>query len=196
MMKDCKILLSSFGGLQYGADLQWNTPLLVGAAYLKEQMTGDGTAYWVHNAGPLIYREPTGWLPCQETATKSQTQQFDGQYAVGNLKLDSEFRRLLCFEAVRTGEPLLPLYDYLEAGYESRRHRHKSARPSPLRQGCDGAHRSDEVLARESRGPFHGRLGWEQVPAAFHTPGNPQGIKPKTHLLLIRTGWHFRETSS
>ena len=28
-------------------------------------------------------------------------------------------------------------------------------------------------------------------PSGFYTADNPQGLKPKTNLLLIRTGWNF-----
>jgi hypothetical protein len=28
-------------------------------------------------------------------------------------------------------------------------------------------------------------------PSGFYTQDNPQGLKPRTNLLLIRTGWNF-----
>ena len=30
-----------------------------------------------------------------------------------------------------------------------------------------------------------------QYPAGFYIPDNPQGFKPQTNLLIIRTGWNF-----
>ena len=31
----------------------------------------------------------------------------------------------------------------------------------------------------------------QMYPAGFYTTDNPQGLKPKTNFLMIRTGWNF-----
>src|SRR5258708_33447741 len=79
----------SFGGLQYGADLRWTTPvkgLLVGASRLDQDTTGKGTASDPFN--------PTrGLVPYYESSKADWTNQFYCQYARGKLRIDSEHRR-------------------------------------------------------------------------------------------------------
>ena len=75
-------LTKSYGGLLYGADLRWNTPLkglLVGVSQLDEYITGVGTR---------------GGLPNREE-TKDQpdfTNQFYAEYTWRNLLIDWEYK--------------------------------------------------------------------------------------------------------
>jgi len=86
-LKDVGIDFSSYGGLQYGTDLRWNTPvagLTVGASGMKENITGTGTS--------TIFGPPT---PYAEHSKNDTTDQFYGEYVHGNLRLDTEYRRYL-----------------------------------------------------------------------------------------------------
>jgi hypothetical protein len=79
------IFLSSYGGLQYGGDLRWDTPLnglLVGASRINEDLSGRGTTTLFGPAAPYEEHSNTDW-----------TNQFYGRYSVGKLQIDSEWRR-------------------------------------------------------------------------------------------------------
>ncbi|MFZ1009297.1 MAG: hypothetical protein WAN65_20820, partial [Candidatus Sulfotelmatobacter sp.] len=84
-------IFSSFGGLQYGGDLRWNTPvkgLLIGASRLDQDTTGKGTsANLLDRAGSR--------LPYSEWSKADWTNQFYGQFIHGKLRLESEYRRYL-----------------------------------------------------------------------------------------------------
>src|SRR5579863_10199666 len=82
--------ISSFGGLQYGADLRWRSPLkglMVGASRLSEDVTGKGKFV---NLNPGI---PIG--PYSEISKSDGINQFYSQYRLGKLRIDSEYRRFL-----------------------------------------------------------------------------------------------------
>jgi len=80
--------LSSMGGAQYGADLRWATPLkglLIGASRLNQHIDFKGSM-----VNPA---DPTGpLLPFASFSKPEWTNQFYGEYAVGRLRLDSEYR--------------------------------------------------------------------------------------------------------
>ena len=81
----------SYGGLQYGADLRWNTPLkglLLGASRMNEDITGRATAKNPSSIGPPFFPEI-------DHSKADWTNQFYGSYAVGKLRIDSEYRRFL-----------------------------------------------------------------------------------------------------
>jgi hypothetical protein len=81
----------SYGGLQYGADLRWNAPvkgLLIGASRMNEDVTLKGTFINPINPGP-------GFVPYSAVSKADWTNQFYGEYTVGKLRIDSEYRRFL-----------------------------------------------------------------------------------------------------
>jgi hypothetical protein len=81
--------IESFGGLQYGADLRWNTPLkglLIGASRMNEDITGKGSAIDPFNPG-------AGLVPYSESSKADWTNQFYGEYTAGRFRIDSEYRR-------------------------------------------------------------------------------------------------------
>ncbi len=83
--------LDSHAGLQYGGDLRWNTPLkglLIGASRMNEDITGKGTSINPLNPG-------AGLVPYSEVSKADWTNQFYGEYTVGKLRIDSEYRRFL-----------------------------------------------------------------------------------------------------
>jgi len=87
------INFNTYGGLQHGEDLRWNTPLkglLVGASRMDENITGTGKykplPFFGLGSGVLPYRESS-------TGKGDWTNQIYGEYSVGNLTLDGEVRR-------------------------------------------------------------------------------------------------------
>ena len=83
------VYFKSYGGLQYGADLRWTTPLkglLIGGSRLNENITGKGVAINPSSTSLALF-------PYVESSKADWTNQFYGQYAVGRLKIDSEYRR-------------------------------------------------------------------------------------------------------
>jgi hypothetical protein len=40
-------------------------------------------------------------------------------------------------------------------------------------------------------GHFMDGYGMDLYPSGFYAPDNPGGLKPKTNLLIVRTGWYF-----
>jgi len=82
---------SRYGGLQYGGDLRWNTPLkglLIGASRLNENITGQATANNPSGLGPSSFPET-------DHSKADWTNQFYGEYTVGKLRIDSEYRRFV-----------------------------------------------------------------------------------------------------
>jgi len=85
------IALSNYGGLQYGADLRWNTPvkgLLAGVSHMREDITGTGM-FDPSVTAPV----PKSWESYKEWSNKDQTNQLYTEYTIGNLRLDGEYRR-------------------------------------------------------------------------------------------------------
>jgi hypothetical protein len=81
--------IKSYGGLQYGGDLRWSTPLkgfLIGASRLNEHIAGKGLAINPFAPG-------TGLVPYSESSRADWTNQFYGEYVVGRFRIDSEYRR-------------------------------------------------------------------------------------------------------
>src|SRR5208337_2962833 len=82
---------SSYGGLQYGGDLRWNTPLkglLIGVSRMNEDITAKATARNPGGPGPAFFPEV-------DRSKADWTNQFYGEYTVGKLRIDSEYRRFL-----------------------------------------------------------------------------------------------------
>ncbi len=82
---------SRYGGLQYGGDLRWNTPLkglLAGISRVDEDITAQATARNPTNVGPPFSSE-------SDRSKADWTSQFYGEYSRGKLRLDSEYRRFV-----------------------------------------------------------------------------------------------------
>ena len=86
MLQASGIYMTQYGGLQFGGDFKWNTPvkgLLLGYANMNENITGTGT-----------YNSPYfGKGAYEEHSNKDRTNQLYGEYTIGNLKIDAEYRR-------------------------------------------------------------------------------------------------------
>jgi hypothetical protein len=211
------ISLQDYGGLVVGQDLRWNTPLnglLVGASHMDEFITGTGQVNpSVALGGPNIL------LPYGESSNKDQTNQFYGQYVVGNLSLDSEYRRYWRDQQIFSGAYEIKtdvrswygaaayrLSKRLEIGsYYSRfSNNWVSTVPGQVEapsQSSPDRHLYDKVVSArvdlnshwnvKVEGHFMDGWGGTMYPDGFYPLDNPQGIKPKTNMLIIRTGVNF-----
>jgi hypothetical protein len=232
LLADRGIHMSEYGGLQYGADLKWTTPLkglLLGASHMREEITGKGTAIcasapigcqtWLPLAGAASSTGPGGALlgNYREDSLKDQTNFGYGQYTRGNLKLDAEYRRYWRDQSAWNG--LWEVWAdtrgwYTAASYRISKHlevgsyysrftcAYQRGNLAPSRDTSQpGNHVYDKVVTArvdltrywnvKVEGHFMDGFGGNQSPIGFYTPVNPQGLKPTTNLLLIRTGFAF-----
>jgi hypothetical protein len=211
------VKFDSFGGLDVGQDLRWHTPLkglLAGASHLSTSLTGRGS--WT-SAPP---GQPPVTIPYEEHSNRNWTNQFYGQYSHGNFQLAAEYRRNW-FDQVFLNELAQVTTDargwYTSATYRVSKRLELGAYYSrwmvswavslpgqvqAASQDSPDRHLYDKVIAarvdlsRHWNVKVEGHLmdGYGCVgvyPSGFYTQDNPQGLKPKTNLLLIRTGWNF-----
>ena len=90
---------SRYGGLQYGGDLRWNTPLrglMVGVSRMNEDLTGNATFISPLNPGG-------GFVPYTDASKADWTNQFYGEYTRGKLQIDSEYRRFVHDDVINGG---------------------------------------------------------------------------------------------
>jgi hypothetical protein len=211
------ISMEDYGGLVVGQDLRWKTPLngfLVGASHMDENITATGKLNpSITLGGPNII------VPYGEWSNKDQTNQVYGQYTVGNLRLDSEYRRYWRDQQIFSGQYEITTDVrswYVAAAYRvSKRLEFGtyysrfvdnwiSTVPGQVEspnQSAPDHHLYDKVVtARFDLTKFwnvkvegHFMDGWAgtMYPDGFYPQDNPQGIQPKTNMLLIRTGFNF-----
>lgn len=200
------INISSYGGLQYGGDLRWTTPLkglLAGISRLDEDISVYGTTTI---AGPT--------MPYHDRSRSDWTNQFYGQYTHGKLQIDSEYRRywrdhdILTFGSrVQTdvrgwyAAGAYRVAKRLQLGaYYSR-----YSLFSPPIVGLNAAqsgHLYDKVVSGridlnrfwsvKIEGHFmdgYGVPGY--YPDGFYAVDNPQGLKPNTNALVVKTSFNL-----
>ena len=210
---------NSFGGLQYGGDLRWNTPirgLLVGASRLDQDTTGKGTSVDPLNPG-------RGRIPYFESSKADWTNQFYGQYTVGKLRIDSEYRRYVRDQLIFSGAStnLTDVRGWYIAGayrvakrlelgsYYSRYTitsvlggaMHDAGFPDQTDTSLPQNHIYDKVITAridlnkfwnaKIEGHFMDGYGASQYPDGFYPQVNPQGFKPNTNALVLKTSLNF-----
>lgn len=212
--------IDEYGGLQVGADLRWNTPLhglIVGASRMSADITGKGT--WT--LSPEISQIPAPVVIAYEEHSKRDwTHQFYGEYTYGKLRLAAEYRRYWRDQAIFNDQWEITTDVrgwYASAAYRVSKsfelgtyysrwaiswfHTLSTFVQSPSQDAPD-RHLYDKVvtarfdLNRHWNVKVEGHLmdGYgspSMYPAGFYPQDNPQGLQPKTNLLLIRTGWNF-----
>ncbi|MGA7335689.1 MAG: hypothetical protein WBW91_03105 [Candidatus Sulfotelmatobacter sp.] len=212
-------LFKSFGGLQYGADLRWNTPLkgvLIGASRLDQDTTGKGTGL----ADPL--NPAYGTIPYSEYSKADWTNEFYGEYAHGKLRMYSEYRRYVRDQFIfgGTSENLDDVRGWyvsgayrvckrLEVGsYYSRytitniiEGALAAEFPSQTDTTLPANHIYDKVISGrvdlrrfwnvKVEGHFMNGYGSSTYPDGFYPQVNPQGFKSDTNALVIKTGVIF-----
>jgi hypothetical protein len=208
----------SYGGLQYGADLRWRTPikgLLIGASRMNEDITGKGTSLNPYN--------PTGGvIAYSESARANWTNQFYGEYTVGKLRIDSEYRRYVRDELIFSGTS--ENLDDVRGWYASAAYRvmkqlalgsyysHYTVTsvttgllagfiPDQTDTSLPANHIYDKVITARVdlkrywtvnvEGHFMNGYGNSSYPDGFYPQVNPQGFMPNTNALVVKTGINF-----
>lgn len=210
--------LSSYGGLQYGADLRWSTPvkgLLAGASQMDENITGTGT----YSLAP--FGGPSTELPYSETSKKDQTAQFYGEYTIGNFRFDTEYRRYVRDQEIYNGSGNIETDTrglYVSGAYRLSKRLEVGSYYSRYTLTYNGFlfgaltvvddtsnpnnHIYDKVVTArfdvtnywnvKLEGHFmNGNDGAGMYPDGFYPAVNPNGLKPNTNALVIRTGVNF-----
>ncbi|MGB2604688.1 MAG: hypothetical protein WBC78_13910 [Candidatus Sulfotelmatobacter sp.] len=212
----------SAGGPEYGADLRWETPLkglLAGVSRLITDYSVHGVqANHVDSAGPgLSFDSSTkaGW-----------TNQFYGEYTVGRLRVDAEYRRYYNQSSINITFENVPsqLSTDVRGWYVSGAYRvgkrlqfgsyysrysitailgGPEARLFPNQTDTDlpANHVYDKVITAridlnkfwnvKVEGHFMNGYGLSTYPDGFYPQVNPQGFKPNTNALVIKTSFHF-----
>jgi hypothetical protein len=210
--------IESFGGLQYGADLRWNTPLkglLIGASRMNEDITGKGSAIDPFNPG-------AGLVPYSESSKADWTNQFYGEYTAGRFRIDSEYRRYWRNQELFSGtsESFADVRGwYVSGAYRICKrlqigsyYSHYTISnvvtgalsafyPPATDTGLPTNHDYDKVVTGrvdlnrfwnlKIEGHFMNGYGSGPYPNGFYTQVNPQGFKPQTNALVVRTSFSF-----
>ncbi len=210
--------LSSYGGLQYGGDLRWKTPLkglLIGASRMNEDITGKGGSINPRNPG-------AGFVPYSEVSKADWTNQFYGEYTLGKLRIDLENRRFLHDGIVNRGT--LETITDVRGWYASGAYRvmkrlalgsyYSRYSVTNVSLGPNAAHVPDQtdtslpanhiydkvVTVRvdlkefwdvKVEGHFMNGYGVSPFPEGFYPQVNSQAFKPNTNALVVKTGFHF-----
>ena len=210
--------IKSYGGLQYGVDLRWRTPLrglLVGASRLDEDIAGKGV-------GVSPFNPVAGVQPYYESSKADWENQVYGEYEAGKLRIDAEYRRYWRNQQVFNGtsEDLADVRGwYVSASYRvSKRFQFGSyyshytvtnvtggllstlAIPA-TDTGLPQNHDYDKVVAVrvdlnrcwnvKVEGHFMNGYGDAPYPNGFYPQVNPQGFSTNTNALVVKTGINF-----
>jgi len=212
------IYLKSYGGLQYGADLRWSTPvkgLLIGASRMNEDVTGKGSTRDPFTPGALL-------LPYSEHSKADWTNQFYGEYTLGKLRIDAEYRRYLRDQIIFSGASsnvtdvrgwyvsgAYRVMKRLALGSYYSRYTITSVIGGPLAAlypnqtdtSLPSNHIYDKVVSArvdlkkfwyvKVEGHFMDGYGNSEYPDGFYYQVNPQGFKPNTNALVVKTGSNF-----
>jgi hypothetical protein len=211
-------IFTSFGGLQYGADLRWRTPmkgLLIGASRLNQDTEGKGTSVNQLNRGG-------GRIPYTESSKADWTNQYYGEYRVSKLRIDAEYRRYLRDQLIfgATSENVDDVRGwYISGAYRVAKrfelgsyYSHYSITsitygvlagllPNQTDTSLPANHVYDKVISGrvnlnrfwnvKVEGHFLDGYGRSTYPDGFYPQVNPQGFKPNTDALVVKTGFSF-----
>lgn len=219
LLSEFDTYFKSFGGLQYGGDLRWSTPLrglLVGASRVDEDTKDTGTS-----VNPL--NPAGGTIPYTEHSRSDWMNQYFATYSVRKLRLDSEYRRYVRDE-ILFGASASNLDDVrgwyvagsyrvlkrLEVGSYYSRYDITSVFGGLLAQigipnetdtSQPANHIYDKVVTAridltrfwylKIEGHFMSGYGDSTYPDGFYPQENPQGFKPDTNALVLKTGMYF-----
>jgi hypothetical protein len=216
-----QVYFSSYGGLQYGGDLRWNTPLkglLIGVSRMNEDVTGKAKAINPLNPG-------AGFVPYSAVSKADWADQFYGEYTAGKLRIDSEYRRFVHDEQDQTADiVLVEIYDDVRGWYVSGSYRvtkrlalgyyysrysvtsvaggllapyapHQTDTSLPANHVYDKVISARVDLRRcwnvKVEGHFMNGYEYSSYPNGFYPQVNPQGFKPNTNALVVKTGFNF-----
>jgi hypothetical protein len=184
---------------------------------MREEITGRGTG----TCTPAVPFSCAAWNArtngqYEEHSAKDQTNFGYGEYTIGNLRLDGEYRRYWRDQRVwndsysvmvdTRGWYVSGAYrisKVLELGSYYSRFDVKYTRNNVkfYDNSLPTGHRYDKVVTArvdltrfwsvKVEGHFMDGWGGTMSPNGFYTTDNPSGILPKTNLLLVRTGFSF-----
>jgi hypothetical protein len=218
LASEYQIYFSSSGGLQFGGDLRWKTPLkglLIGASRVNQNFDVKGKAL-----NPL---EPgAGFVPYSAISKGDGITQFYGEYLAGKLRIDSEYRRFVHDQVLNGG--LLATGTDVRAWYIAGAYRvtkrfsfgsyyssytisnvatgpESPYLPSQTDTNLPNSHVYDKVISGrvdlkkflylKIEGHFMDGYGSGIFPNGFYPQVNPQGFAPNTNALVIKTGVNF-----
>jgi hypothetical protein len=192
---------NNMGGLQYGGDLRWATPLkglLVGVSRLNEDLTAK---YGAGTPGETTLKSTSNW-----------TNQFYGQYTWKKLVLDSEYRHYY-LDATINGGPTFQTDVrgwYFAGSYRIAKRLQLGSYyshyvvnvPDNFLIPVGTGHVYDKVVSArvdlnrffnvKVEGHFMDGTGLpDDYPNGFYSVDNPQGLKPTTNALVVKTSFKF-----
>ena len=208
---------TSFGGLQFGGDLRWKTPLKglqLGTSRLDQETSGDGRGINPITGVPLTY---------SEHSKADWTNQFYGEYAAGKLRLDSEYRRYYRNQAIFSGTSAnltdvrgwyfagcYRILKRLEVGSYYSHYAITSVNggalaaagfPNQTDTSLPANHIYDKAATArvdlkrfwyvKVEGHFMNGYGASTYPDGFYPQENPNGFKTDTNALVVKTGVNF-----
>lgn len=206
-----------YSGLQYGADVRWNTPLrgvLIGASRRNEDNRGKGTL-----TNPLV---GAGTVPYAVVTKPVWTNQFYSQYAWGKLQIEGEYRRYLYHLVANVGLLATTVKTqgwYVSGAYRVRKRivvgsyysRYSITRvstgpiaalfPDQTDTGLPANHVYDKVITGrvdlnrfwnvKIEGHFMNGYGASTFPDGFYPQVNPAGFQSNTNALVLKTSVNF-----
>jgi hypothetical protein len=200
------INLTSFPATQIGGDLRWSglvRDLLFGTSYLQALGSADGT----------IQVAPTVRFPLAILSESDNTATFYVQYKPGNLTLDGEYRREIFTGTSKTGPLPASRFGLDERGwYASAAYRvskrlelgayHSRFYPLWDQDHAPASNHMFDTVATAKigligrwdlkiEGHFMDGYGTSTSFRGFYPQNNPDGLKPKTNMLVIRTAWNI-----
>jgi hypothetical protein len=217
LVTNSQVYFRSMGGLQYGGDLRWNTPvtgLMIGASRMNEEITGKGT--FVNPLNPSA-----GLVPYEISSTSYWTNGYYGEYIAHGLRIDAEYRRHFSRQPYVAGTEVEidTRAWYVSGAYRIRKHIEVgsyyshytvtnvvggplgSLFPSQTETDLPQNHVYDKVAAAridlnrytyvKLEGHFINGYGVGTYPDGFYPQQNPQGFRTNTNALVIKTGFHF-----
>jgi hypothetical protein len=211
-------VFKSYGGLQYGADLRWATPikgLLAGISRMNQDISGKGVS-----PNPA---DPAGALePYSEHSKSDWTNQFYAEYRLGKLRIDSEYRRYLRDQRIFAGqsENISDVRGWYLSGtyrpnkrlavgsYYSRYTVTSAWRgflatfvPNQTDTALPANHIYDKVITArfdvkkswdvKVEAHFMNGYGNSTYPDGFYPQVNPGGFRSNTNALVFKTGVNF-----
>jgi len=193
---------TTYGGLQYGVDLRWNTPvngLLVGASRMGEDISGKGTRLG---------------KPVWEESRQDWANQFYGRYTRGRFQADAEVRRYLRDQLILSGTATdvvdvrgwyvagtYQVTKRFEVGSYYSHYTVTSTRRPAMDTSLPANHDYDKVVSArvnltrfwniKVEGHFMDGYGALTYPNGFYPQLNPTGFQPNTNALVMKTGVNF-----
>jgi hypothetical protein len=213
------ISMQQYGGPVMGGDLRWNTPVkgfTAGTSYVYEIITGTGQLNpSIALGGPNIV------VPYKEWSNNDFMNQYYGTWSSrsGKLRLDSEYRRYWRDQDIFSGQFWVTtdvrswyvagsygINKWLEVGsYYSYFTNNWNCDvpgqiPAPSASSPDRHVYDKAVTARinlknywyaKVEGHFMDGYAGFMYPDGFYPQVNPQGLKPNTNGVVVRTGMYF-----